>query len=409
MATVFNSYFDTKMDSCRRDGHVVAMFAARALIFLMFLSAATAHADLTLTFGGDVNFNKTLQNPAGDGVRVRGRAYRFEQLTADLRPLVDGDVNFANIETVVTSQTALPPQDKAFVFRSHPNSILHLVDLGFNLFGLANNHSYNHGFAGLEETLSTFEGLARSAPRAIAFSGIERTREDFGRARILRVGAHTIAFAAIGIMDSQFRVGSAPRAGVLNVKNQADYDLVLKSLREAVADLKILSVHMGIEMKTSLETGQRSMLERALSEGDVDLVLGHHPHVVRPVQSIQGKAIFYSLGNYLMVGSANITGRGIETDYGLFGRAHFAWDAVSRRLKLQAVEAIPLTDTHLQPKPHGAQAAEARIQALNSLSTRELGSAAMRFRISAMGSGVFCNPQSLAYSVRAKAVCGEGR
>ena len=382
------------------------MFPVKAMILMLFLSA-TAHADLTLTFGGDVNFNKTLQSPAGDGVRVRGRSYRFEELTAGLRPLIDGDVNFANIETVVTSQMALPPQDKAFVFRSHPNSILHLVDLGFNLFGLANNHSYNHGFAGLEETLSTLEGLGRMAPRAIAFAGIERTREDFGRARILRVGAHTIAFAAIGIMDSRFRVGSAPRAGVLNVKNQADYDLALKSLREAVADLKILSIHTGIEMKTSLEAGQRSMFERALTEGDVDLVLGHHPHVVRPVQSIQGKAIFYSLGNYLMVGSANITGRGVDTDYGLFGRAHFAWDAGARRLKLQSVEAIPLTDTHLQPKSLDAQAAAARIQFLNSLSTRELGSTAMPFRITAKGSGVFCNRQNLAYSPRAKAVCGE--
>lgn len=384
------------------------MVGFKALVLIFFLSATTAYADLTITFGGDVNFNKTLQDPTGDSAIVHGRPYQFEQLTEGLRALVDGDVNFANIEIVVTSRAALPPQEKAFVFRSHPNSILHLVDIGFNLFGLANNHSYNHGVAGLEETLSTFEGIARKVRRPVAFAGIERTRDDFSRARILRVGSHSIAFAAIGIVDSQFRVGTTSRAGVLNVKNRADYDLTLKSLREAVADIKILSIHTGIEMKTSLEEGQRSMFERALTDGEVDLILGHHPHVVRPVQSLNGKAIFYSLGNYLMVGSANITGRGIDTDYGLFGRAHFAWDASARRLKLQAVEAIPLTDTHLRPRPLGADAAASRIRFLNSLSTRELGSMGMQFRTTAAGSGVFCNRQNLAYSVRAKAVCGEG-
>lgn len=395
------------MDSCRGVGHGGTMAQGLVIFFILFIAAVPVSADLTLTFGGDVNFNKSEQIPEGGGVRVRGKVYRFEQLTARLRPLIDGDVNFANIESVVTSQESIAAQSKAFVFRSHPNSIRHLLDLGFNLFSLANNHSHNHGFVGLEETLSTFEALQRAVPDPIAFSGLERSRDDFRQARILRVGAHTVALAAVGITDSQFRVGSKPRAGVLNVKNSADFDLVLTSLREAQADLKILSIHTGIEMKTSLESGQRFMFERALREGDVDLILAHHPHIVRPVEYIRGKAIFYSLGNYLMVGAANLTGRGPDTDYGLFGRAHFAWDARIQRLRLQAVEAVPLTNMHLQPRPLGTAEAAQRIQFLNSLSVQELGSAAMSFEIAQNGFGVFCDRQELAFSPRAAAVCQE--
>lgn len=375
-----------------------------AIILAMSLIAIPAHADLTITFGGDVNFNKNKQAPLPDGVNVWGRKYSFSETTAGIRHLIDGDVNFANIETVVTDERDLPAQAKTFVFRSHPNALRHLLDLGFNLFSLANNHSYNHGFGGLDETLNSMEEFERES-RYLTHAGIERRRSDFERAKIMRVGSHTIAFASIGITNDAFRA-TATRTGVLSYRNESDYELVLKSLRDASADLKILSIHAGIEMKTSTEPDLRKRFERAIAEGDADLVLGHHPHVVRPVALMDGRAVFYSLGNYLMLGAADIGSRGVGSDYGLFGRAHYVWDASARRLKLQAVEAVPLTQMHLNPKPLSAPAAAQRIRYLNEISSRDLGrSNAMEFRVRDDGSGVSCLAETLPYSARARAAC----
>ena len=374
------------------------------LAALSIFTVSEAKADLTITFGGDVNFNKTKQAPLADGIDVRGRKYLFADTTVGIRSLIDGDVNFANIETVVTDDRNLPAQPKTFVFRSHPNALRHIMDLGFNLFSLANNHSYNHGFGGLDETLESMDQLAKEG-RVFTHAGIERTREGFQSARIMKVGAHTIAFASIGITNDQFRATDS-RTGVLSYRNEPDYTLVLKSLREAQADLKILSIHAGVEMKTSTESDLRVRFERAIEEGDVDLVLGHHPHVVRPIANINGRAIFYSLGNYLMLGAADIGSREVGSDYGLFGRAHFAWDASAKRLKLQAVEAVPLTQMHISPKPLGPKAAAERIRYLNQLSRADLGlSKAMQFTVQPDGSGVACLDQGLAYSQRAARVC----
>ncbi len=382
------------------------MASALRLITVLAMSvvAQPALADLTITFGGDVNFNKNKQAPLPDGVNVWGRKVPFSDTTAGIRNLIDGDVNFANIETVVTDDRDLPAQAKTFVFRSHPNALRHLMDIGFNLFSLANNHSYNHGFGGLDETLNSMEEFERES-RYVTHAGIERRRSDFERAKIMRAGPHTIAFASIGITNDAFRA-TASRTGVLSYRNESDYDLVLKSLREASADLKILSIHAGIEMKTSTEPDLRKRFERALSEGDVDLVLGHHPHVVRPVALIDGRAVFYSLGNYLMLGAADIGSRGVGSDYGLFGRAHYVWDPSVRRLKLQAAEAVPLTQMHLNPKPMETKAAAQRVRGLNQISTNDLGAAkAMQFRVRDDGSGVACLEETLPYSARARAAC----
>lgn len=382
------------------------MWIRTSLVFslLTLILSPAARADLTITFGGDVNFNKNRQAPEADGAVVGGRKYAFADLTQGIRGLLDGDLNFANIETVVTDERNLAAQDKAFVFRTHPNALRHLLNIGFNLFSLANNHSYNHGFGGLDETLNSMDELMREG-RAFTYAGIERNRTAFQTAHVVTVNGHRVAFAAIGISDDTFRA-TAVRTGIMSYRNDADFALVLKSLREAQADLKILSIHAGIEMKTTTEADLRARFERALGEGDVDLILGHHPHVVRPVASIGDRAIFYSLGNYLMLGAASLSGHGVATDYGLFGRAHFAWDARVHRLKLQAVEAIPLTQMHIRPKPFDARTAADRIGYLNQTSMTDLGaSKAVQFKIRADGSGIACWDRGLPYSRRAVQVC----
>ncbi len=363
-----------------------------------------ARADLSVTFGGDVNFNKNRQPPMADGADISGKKISFEETTAGLRPLLDGDVNFANIETVVTENKNLSAQHKSFVFRSHPNAIRHLLDIGFNLFSLANNHSADHGIAGLSETLHAMMDLAHEG-RRFGYAGVEKNRDDFSLPHLQQVGGHTIAFAAIGITDSSFRAGKN-RPGIMSYNDDADLELVLKGLREIQADLKILSIHSGIEMKTTTEPDQRLRFEKALKEGDVDLILGTHPHVVRPVALIDGRAVFYSLGNYLMLGAADTSRQPPGSDYGLMGKAHFGWDASARRLKVQAVEVIPLTQMHIKPRPLDARAAADRVSRLNSLSASDLGTAkAMRFQLRQDGSGVACINQGLALSARAKAVC----
>ena len=110
--------------------HFKALFyAAAACVF----ATALAAQEIVLTFGGDVNFARTRQAPLPDRVR-KGGTYRLTDLTQVIAEEWDGDINFVNVETVVSDTDGAPQWGKQFVFRSHPNQFRHLMKLGVNAF-----------------------------------------------------------------------------------------------------------------------------------------------------------------------------------------------------------------------------------------------------------------------------------
>src|SRR5262249_28964450 len=117
---------------------------------------------------------------------------------------IDGDLNFMNLEGVVTDRADLPPDNKSekrpLHFRIHPRGLQYLVSRGFNLISLANNHSMDFGIAGLDETSRYVEALREYGP--LAASGIGRNREQASAPQLIRVQGATVAFASIGIVTN---------------------------------------------------------------------------------------------------------------------------------------------------------------------------------------------------------------
>jgi hypothetical protein len=105
--------------------------------------------------------------------------------------------------------------------------------------------------------------------------------------------------------------------------------------------------------------------EAACADG-IDLIVGHHAHVVRGVEMTpNGSLIFYGLGNFLHLGTANMTSSGVCRDYGLMARVHLR--RIDGKLAVRAVEAIPVTDTHYRPRRLSGEQGAARVHALNYL------------------------------------------
>jgi hypothetical protein len=93
----------------------------------------------------------------------------FPETLAGISRDVDGDLAFANVETVVTDRNDLSPEsegkDAPFHFRSHPAAVKALMDVGFNMFALANNHAFDYGATGIDETLYPLHPLRARRPR----------------------------------------------------------------------------------------------------------------------------------------------------------------------------------------------------------------------------------------------------
>lgn len=364
--------------------------------------ATAAHADVVLTMGGDVNFNRNRMVVEPDGVRYGQQIATWESLTRGIKPLINGDLNFANIETVVTEDPTLTNEDKQFAFMSHTNSIRRLIDIGFNLFNLANNHAYDYGMTGLYHTMSSFNWLKRNNP-SIEFAGVD-TRPHLLRPKVFERNGIRFAFASISIVDARFQATNS-RPGLLQIRSDKDYRDLMIAIKQTNADYKMLSIHVGVEGQNKLDPGQQARFRYAIQYGGIDLIIGHHPHVIRPVETYKGSLIFYSLGNYLMLGSADLTKRAdMNMDWGMFARLYLEKDPSTGKVKVDAAEIIPLTNMHARTTKMAADKSGYRIESLNTLSTREVGADAVRFNVSPIGGrGVICGNNM--NSMRAKIMC----
>lgn len=372
-------------------------------ILLVSVFSLNAQADLVITMGGDVNFNRNRMAVEARGVEYgAGKIAGWSSFTSQLKPLINGDLNFANIETVLSSRNDLPNEEKTYAFKSHPNSIRHLLNIGFNLFNIANNHSYDYGVAGMEQTVYELDLIQQEYPNMIYHGIAERPRVL--QPKVFNVKGIRVAFASISIAETRFRATETQK-GLLHLRNDKDFKDLVVAFARTQADFKILSIHSGTEGQVTLDAGQKARYEYALQYGKINLIIGHHPHVVRPIQKSGEQFIFYSLGNYLMVGSANITQRlDPNMDWGMFSRLYLERDPVSGKVKIDAVEVIPLTNTHNRSAPLSAIPASLRIQELNKLSESQVGGLALPLQIDSItGRGVYCSHRL--NSIRAKTMC----
>lgn len=369
---------------------------------LLVSAAQLSSQEIVISFGGDVNFARSREDPSKDSVRKLG-SHRVEDLAITLRQeWASSDLNFINVETVVSETDGKPRQGKAFVFRSHPASFETLIDLGVNTFSLANNHAHDHGYEGMEETLRFFEKADRQ-DRPLLFAGIGRGEAALWP-RVIRVNGITISMAAVGFGSGEY-APEPGRAGMAYYDAKGHFDAVLENIKSIPADLKILSIHYGTENQITLNTGQRDSFRRAIDEAGVNLVLGHHPHVVRgiEVKPDKARAIFYSLGNLLFIGGAEKDSMQLGEDYGLLGKAYFL--RTSSGLVMTAIEAVPLKGVHLRPVKMRGERASRTLEHLSTLSKRtsEMNGAVFTSTGANSGRGAMCFNGP--YGRRASALC----
>lgn len=294
---------------------------------------------VVITLSGDINMSssKTFVDSSG-AVSSRG-VLPFGLFSENLVNRIDGDINYCNLETAVLNDNSLRHADKSFCFRMHTKAFEHLLDLGFNLFGLANNHMEDYGPRGVVQTLDNISGL--TPYRHYYFAGAGRNYEEAVSPAIFEIKGHVFAFSSIGIS------GLPASANGPGVALTSFCDDVLEKLSSVRADYRILAVHAGQERNEFVTYLQTSIFRKALDQYGIDLVVGTHPHIVQGFEYNEGKLGFYSLGNFLMLGArdmSTVENSLYRKDFGLFVKIY-----LSDSLKLDSVTVSPVFDMHYKP------------------------------------------------------------
>jgi hypothetical protein len=316
---------------------------------------------------------------------------------------------------VVTDRNDLQPDMKGqtapYNFRSHPEGLNALVGAGFNLFSLANNHSMDYGPTGAEETLYhvAMANAARGAGSRIAHAGLGADFEEATRPGCLDIDGMRLGFAATGIITGQRAEHRAAddKPGQAAYRRRGDFEIVVNRLREIPADYRVLSVHYGLEGRVVPDKRQPDdWRDFAAREKGIDLIVGHHPHVAQGVERVGNSLIFYGLGNFLHPGTAEMKRFGICRDYGLMAKVHLA--KADDAWVVGAIEAIPITDTHIRPVRFSPQEGTRRIHALNYLGQRlgdRAGAEGITFTPRDDGTGLYCAPGAESLGGKIGALC----
>jgi len=240
----------------------------------------------TLLAGGDVLMDRS--EPAGINP--------FEFIDP---PLASADLAVVNAEMAISDRgTALAKQ---YVFRAPPSAAATIAAAGVDVANLANNHA---GDFGPDALLHTIELLEQAGVVALGAGSNAATAY---RHRLLDVGgAASVALVGASMIVPWGFEATAVRPGIASTWNTAR---VLDSVRAAAgeADVVVAVVHWGIERDPCPTADQRS-LARALIAAGADVVIGHHPHVLQPVEFIAGAVVAYSLGNFVWHPRGGFTG-----------------------------------------------------------------------------------------------------
>ena len=241
--------------------------------------------------------------------------------------LASGDLVFMNLESPLTDRPPVP--DKRFAYTTPPERLEWYLDAGFNMISLANNHIADAGEGGIQDTVRHIERRARARGETVFHAGAGRSGSArYEPVRIQPEGRDLrVAYFAAGFSDSPSVVHWSRDEGLFRV--------IRASAESGEFDLVVVSAHAGIEYQHLPADSVQAAYRRYVDAG-ADLVLGHHPHVIQPVERYGDGLIFYSLGNFVF---ASRTQRHHATDarlYGMMARI------VIRDRQLKGAEIVPL-------------------------------------------------------------------
>jgi hypothetical protein len=233
------------------------------------------------------------------------REYYFAPVFDEIAGMIkDADIAFINQETLMGGDELGISNYPRF---NSPQDIgRDIVDLGFDIVNIANNHMADKGEAGLRGTIDFWES------QPVVMIGGYRNYADYQKVRTIERDGVKIALLSYTFSTNGL---SLPQNTELYVP-YIDYAEITAQVAAAKksADLVFVSIHWGVE-NVFTPNSQQVSLAQYMADLGVDVIIGHHPHVVQPITWLSGKngndtLCVYSLGNIvsLMMAPYNMVG-----------------------------------------------------------------------------------------------------
>ena len=240
---------------------------------------------LSLLMVGDALIHNAVYNDA----KQADNSYDFKKMFAKVKPLTEGyDLKFYNQESILGgTEIGLSTYPR---FNSPKEVGDAFLDMGFNLVSLANNHTLDRGEEGIISSLNYWKD--KNVLTAGSYESLESRNNPIIKSK------NGISYALLAYTTvTNGLTRPEGKEYYLNVYDETQVKKDIELLRDKV-DLLLVSMHFGTEYSLKQNEEQEKIANYLASLG-VDIVIGHHPHVIEPITYIDNTLVIYSLGNFI--------------------------------------------------------------------------------------------------------------
>ena len=257
------------------DGMLAGLPPPRRTITVAFTGDTLAHSPTwaaALTYGG-------------------GQRYDFAPIFARVAPIISSvDLAVCHLESPVA------PAGEAYttapMYGVPAEIAAGLASAGYDRCSTASNHTLDRGGAGVDATVGALEAAG------LGQSGMARSAEEAATPAIVDVDGIRVAHLSSTWSFNGLRLpADEPWRSALIDPDRIVADAA--AARAAGAEYVIVSLHWGTEGSQAISSFQRDVAERITASGQVDLVVGHHAHVLQPIEQVNGRWVVFGLGNFL--------------------------------------------------------------------------------------------------------------
>lgn len=209
--------------------------------------------------------------------------------TDTLELFCGNDINFVNLECAVC-ECDNPIKKFGPVLKSPLETVDVMKAIGVNYCGLSNNHFFDHGIAGVKESLSALDKAG------IGYTGFCENYEDARKNLIIEKDGERVCIIAVCEHEYSYaledRMGSRPFD---------EYDTI-EDIRKAKAENdRVIVIYHGGKEHCRYPSPRLRKLCHAMARNGADVILGQHSHCISCYEMYENCHILYGQGNFHFV------------------------------------------------------------------------------------------------------------
>jgi len=273
---------------------------------------------VSIAIAGDTMFS--------DGAAKLIASQGVEATLAGVAGMFSGaDAAVVNVEAPITALTEPLNPGAQYSYSSPPEAAAALAGIGVTALQLGNNHTMDRGAEGLTDTIT------HANQAGLSTLGAGSDTSEASKPLLVHAGQLTVALVSFGEDYGSAKRATTTSPGMI-VLSDASIRYAERVSRQAGADRVIALVHWG-DNYADVDASQTYWSSQLVAAG-YDAVIGSGPHVLHPIEVIDGVPVVYSVGNFVFGSPGRFAGYG---RVGLGAVATLTFDLTGGTLQMQCV------------------------------------------------------------------------